>query len=121
TEAAAVLPRRIRTVRGLNVVALAARVVLAIVLARAAVAKLRAGAATRRQMVALLGDRAGPVVALVLPWAELIVAVLLIVWWNAVPGGADRRAGARVHRSRRPRQSAASSVRVSRRKRVERA
>jgi hypothetical protein len=61
-------------------------VVLAIVLALAAVAKLRARATTRRQMVALLGDRAGGVVARVLPWVELLLAVLLVVWWSAVPG-----------------------------------
>jgi hypothetical protein len=61
-------------------------VVLAVVLAFAAVAKLRARATTRRQMVALLGGRAGPVVAQVLPWVELLVALLLVVWWSAVPG-----------------------------------
>ncbi|HTL83576.1 MAG TPA: MauE/DoxX family redox-associated membrane protein, partial [Acidimicrobiia bacterium] len=48
--------------------------------------KLRARAATRRQMSALLGDRVGSVVAIVLPWLELLIALLLLVWWSAVPG-----------------------------------
>jgi hypothetical protein len=61
-------------------------VVLAVVLAVAAIAKLRARDTTRRQMIALLGDRVGAVVALVLPVLELVVALLLVVWWSAVPG-----------------------------------
>jgi len=61
-------------------------VVLAIVLAFAAVAKLRSRDTTRRQFAALLGDRFGPGVAAVLPWVELLVALLLVVWWSAVPG-----------------------------------
>ena len=37
-------------------------------------------------MVALLGERVGPVVAQVVPWVELTIAVLLVGWWSPVPG-----------------------------------
>jgi hypothetical protein len=67
-------------------VALAARVVLAIVLAGAAVAKLRARAATRAATVALIGARYGGPIAAVLPFVELVLAILLVAWWSNVPG-----------------------------------
>jgi hypothetical protein len=63
-----------------------ARVVLAVALAFAAVQKLRHRARTRAQTVALLGPRAGPAVAVVLPFVELVIAVALLVWDSAVPG-----------------------------------
>ena len=66
--------------------ALAARLVLAVVFLVAAVAKLRAAAATREQMTALLGARAGALVATWLPIVEIVLAVALVVWWSAVPG-----------------------------------
>jgi hypothetical protein len=40
----------------------------------------------RRATVALLGERFGRPVARALPFVELTVAVLLLVWWSAVPG-----------------------------------
>jgi hypothetical protein len=69
-----------------TVVALVARGVLAVVLVVAAVAKLRSPKATREQVVALFGTRAGPVIARALPVVELLLAVSLLVWWTAVPG-----------------------------------
>jgi hypothetical protein len=66
--------------------ALAARVVLAAVLAGAAVAKLRARGPARRSIVGLVGRRAGPAVAAALPWTELAVAAALVVWWGWLPG-----------------------------------
>jgi hypothetical protein len=67
-------------------VALAARVVLAVVLAVAAVAKLRVRDATRTQTIALVGERYGGLVATSLPLVELALAVLLVAWWSSVPG-----------------------------------
>jgi hypothetical protein len=69
----------------LRVIAGAARVILAVVLVVAAVAKLRARDATRRSTVALLGQR-GAVVAAVLPWVEIAIAIALVVWWAPLPG-----------------------------------
>jgi hypothetical protein len=69
----------------LGVIAAAARIILAAVLVLSAVSKLRAREATRRRTVALLGPR-GAVVAAVLPWVELVIAVALLVWWSAIPG-----------------------------------
>jgi len=66
-------------------VSLAARVVLAAALAFAAVAKLRVRDDTRRQTLALVGGRAGPVVAVALPFVELAVAVALVGWWSPIP------------------------------------
>src|SRR5690242_12887983 len=71
---------------GAAAVSLASRVVLALVLAFAAVAKLRAGANTRAQTVALVGARRGPAIARALPFVELAVAVALVAWWSPVPG-----------------------------------
>jgi hypothetical protein len=64
----------------------AARLVLAGVLAVAAFRKLRAPDVTRATTLTLLGERAGPVVARVLPFVELVVALALVVWWTPVPG-----------------------------------
>ncbi len=66
--------------------ALAARIVLAVVLASSAIAKLRSLPAVREQVATLVSKRAAPLLALLLPAAELLVAVGLVVWWNAVPG-----------------------------------
>jgi hypothetical protein len=66
--------------------ALAARIVLAVVLATSAIAKLRSRAAVREQVAALVSRRAAPVVTPVLPAVELLVAVGLVAWWSAVPG-----------------------------------
>lgn len=62
-----------------------ARILLAAVLVFAAVAKLRARDATRRSTVALLGPR-GAIVAAVLPWVEIGIAIALLVWWGPIPG-----------------------------------
>ncbi len=67
-------------------VSLAARIVLAAVLALAAVAKLRSRSASREQTIALVGARAGPVVAAALPLVELATAVALLAWMSPVPG-----------------------------------
>lgn len=67
-------------------IALGARLALAVVFIVAAIAKLRAATATRDQMTALLGPRAGPVVATWLPVVEIVLAVALVAWWSAVPG-----------------------------------
>ncbi len=67
-------------------VAFAARVVLALTLVVAAVAKLRAGPRTRAQMIALLGTAAGPAASVAVPFVELAIAVVLVVWWSFVPG-----------------------------------
>ena len=67
-------------------VSLAARLVLAAVLAIAATSKLRAGAANREQTIALVGERAGPPIATLLPFVELAIAIALVVWWSPVPG-----------------------------------
>jgi hypothetical protein len=66
--------------------ALAARIVLAVVLATSAIAKLRSRAAVREQVAALVTRRAAPAVAALLPAVELLVAVGLVAWWSAVPG-----------------------------------
>ena len=66
--------------------ALAARIVLAAVLASSAIAKLRSRAAVREQVAALVSPRAAPVLAPLLPAVELLVAVGLVAWWSAVPG-----------------------------------
>ena len=67
-------------------VSLAARVVLAVALVLAAVAKLRAPEQVRMQTTELLGARYGDVVARGLPFVELAIAVSLVAWWTAVPG-----------------------------------
>ena len=67
-------------------VALAARLVLATVLAGSAIAKLRSRAAVRQQVETLVNARAAPVVAAMLPVTELVVAALLVVLWTPLPG-----------------------------------
>lgn len=67
-------------------IALAARVVLAIILLRAAISKLRAREASRSATATLLGERAGPPIATALPFVELGVAMSLIVRWGPLPG-----------------------------------
>jgi len=66
--------------------AFAARIVLAVVLAIAAIAKVRSRPAVREQVATLVSARAAPVVTPLLPAVELLVAVGLVVWWSAVPG-----------------------------------
>jgi len=66
--------------------ALAARIVLAVVLASSAIAKLRSLDAVRAQVGTLVSERAAPLLALLVPAAELLVAVGLVVWWTPVPG-----------------------------------
>lgn len=66
--------------------ALAARIVLALVLASSAIAKLRSLGAVRQQIASLVSVRAAPLVAPLLPTAELLVAVGLVAWWSWVPG-----------------------------------
>jgi Methylamine utilisation protein MauE len=66
--------------------ALAARIVLALALASSAIAKLRSRDAVRRQVATLVSVRAAPVVAPLLPAAELLVALALVSWWSEVPG-----------------------------------
>lgn len=71
--------------------ALAARVVLAAVLAVSATTKLRSSVtfsseALRPQMGRLVGERYAPMIGPVLPPAELVVAVALVAWWSPVPG-----------------------------------
>ncbi len=67
-------------------ISFAVRLVLAGVLLVAAVAKLRAPAVTRRQTVALVGHTVGAGVSILLPFVELVVAVMLLGWWSAAPG-----------------------------------
>lgn len=67
-------------------IALAARIVLALVLVAAAVSKLRARRTSCAVTSALLGDRSGPVVAAALPWVEFGVAFMLVAWWGPIPG-----------------------------------
>jgi hypothetical protein len=72
-------------------VALAARVVLAAVLAASATAKLRSrvalsSEALQAQMRQLINERYAPMIGPVLPPAELAVAVALVAWWSPVPG-----------------------------------
>jgi len=66
--------------------ALAARIVLAVVLASSAIAKARSRAAVREQIASLVSERAAPLLAPLLPAVELLVAVGLVAWWSAVPG-----------------------------------
>jgi Methylamine utilisation protein MauE len=71
--------------------ALAARVVLAVVLVVSAIAKMRAHAdlttrLARLQMGRLVGQAFAPVIEPVLPVAEIGVAVALVAWWSPVPG-----------------------------------
>jgi len=66
--------------------ALAARIVLAVVLASSAIAKLRSLDAVHAQVATLVSERAAPPLALLVPAAELLVAVGLVVWWTPVPG-----------------------------------
>jgi uncharacterized membrane protein YphA (DoxX/SURF4 family) len=71
--------------------ALAARVVLAIVLIVSAIAKLRLRAEpttqlARLQMGRLVGQAFAPVIESVLPVAEIGVAIGLVAWWSAAPG-----------------------------------
>jgi hypothetical protein len=71
--------------------ALAARVVLAAVLAASATAKLRSrvalsSEALQSQMGRLISERYAPMIGPVLPPAELAVAVALVAWWSPVPG-----------------------------------
>jgi hypothetical protein len=71
--------------------ALAARIVLAIVLATSAIAKLRMRAEpttrlARLQMGRLVGQAFAPVIESVLPVAEIGVAIALVAWWSAAPG-----------------------------------
>lgn len=65
--------------------ALAARVVLAGVLAISAISKLRSRHAVQQQMGALVGERLAPLIGPLLPAAELLVAVGLVGWWSPVP------------------------------------
>ena len=71
--------------------ALAARIVLAAVLAASATAKLRtrgalAGDAPESGMDRLVGARLAPIVGPMLPPTELAVAIALVAWWSPVPG-----------------------------------
>jgi Methylamine utilisation protein MauE len=66
--------------------ALAARIVLAIVLFVSATAKFRTRDELRRQVGTLVSERAAPVIAALLPLAELAVGWSLVAFWNAVPG-----------------------------------
>lgn len=67
--------------------AASARVALAVVLAVAAVAKLRHRDRVRSEMASLLPARAAAPVAAVLPFAELGLAAMLLGWWGSpVPG-----------------------------------
>jgi hypothetical protein len=67
-------------------VALAARVALAAALVVSAVAKLRSRAVVREQIALLVSDRLAPTIGRALPAAEIVVALLLVVWWSPVPG-----------------------------------
>jgi hypothetical protein len=67
-------------------VALAARVVLALALTLAAIAKLRAPYRTRTQTIDLIGARYGALIGRALPFVELAIAVALVAWWSAIPG-----------------------------------
>jgi hypothetical protein len=69
-----------------DAIAVAARVILAAILLTAAVAKLRARAATRSSMSALFGARLGGALATLVPVVEIVVAIALLVWWTVVPG-----------------------------------
>jgi hypothetical protein len=66
--------------------ALAARVVLSLVLAASAVAKLRSRTVVERQMGTLVGDRYAPMIAPALPVTEIVVAIALVGWWGPAPG-----------------------------------
>jgi hypothetical protein len=62
-----------------SAVALAARIVLAVTLAVAALLKLAAHERVRAQMVVLVGDRAGPFAAWFVPVTELVLAFALVL------------------------------------------
>jgi hypothetical protein len=68
--------------------AAAARVVLALILLWSAAAKIRSWNALPSDLRAFgISQRLAPSVAIVLPGAELAVAVLLVAWWSSpVPG-----------------------------------
>jgi len=67
-------------------VALAARIVLEVVLAASALAKLRTRDAVQREMHQVTGERLATTVAPLLPAVELVIAVALVAWWSPVPG-----------------------------------
>ena len=67
-------------------VALAARVVLAVVLAASAIAKIRSHVTVQRDMGEHVGVRLAPLIGPVLPGAELVIAAALVGWWSPVPG-----------------------------------
>ena len=69
-------------------VALAARIVLAVVLAASAIAKLRSRAAVRAQVATLVSGAAPRrvIAAACCPRSSCVVAVALVVWWSPVPG-----------------------------------
>jgi hypothetical protein len=67
-------------------VALAARVVLAVVLVVSATAKLRARVEVERSMGHHVGVRLAPLIGPVLPGFELAIAAALVAWWSPVPG-----------------------------------
>jgi uncharacterized membrane protein YphA (DoxX/SURF4 family) len=69
-----------------DAIAVAARIVLAVVLLIAAVAKLRGREATRASMRALFGTPLGDALAIVVPVVEIVVAIALLFWWTVVPG-----------------------------------
>jgi hypothetical protein len=62
-----------------------ASIVLAAALIWSGVAKLRHFDSARRQTIALIGQRFGAVVGSVLPFVELGLAVLLVVWPSWIP------------------------------------
>jgi hypothetical protein len=67
--------------------AASARVVLAVVLATAAVAKLRRRDRVRSEMVSLVRSSVAGPVAVGLPFVELGLAAMLLAWWgSAIPG-----------------------------------
>src|SRR5262249_15528423 len=68
------------------VLALVARALLALVLFASAIGKLRRRVRARDATVALLGPRLGRLIAIVLPFVELALAVLLCAWWSVIPG-----------------------------------
>ena len=63
----------------MSAVALAARIVLAVTLAVAALLKLAAHERVRAQMVVLVGDHAGPLAAWFVPVTELVLAFALVL------------------------------------------
>jgi hypothetical protein len=67
------------------VLSVIASTVLAAALIWSGVAKLRHFDSARRQTIALIGQRFGAVVGIVLPFVELGLAVLLVVWPSWIP------------------------------------